>query len=264
LAISIRNRFLSDEDATRLYLEHPELKADSDSYCPTCRGTKTYQWKSETHQCDCSLQLQLYKHYLSSGIGATFQRLTWDDYEGEPNPLTIALDYLENHESYVSRGLGLIFLGRFGTGKTMIATLLLKELILLGYPCYGTTFSSMISMFTSGWKSIEDQRFFQKKLKQSHVLLLDDLGKEFRTKTNLAESVFDDILRSRVQNGFPTFITSNMTPAELEQGYGSAVLSLLREASISHVFAATSRDFREKAFARNVREIRAGEIRPIS
>jgi DNA replication protein DnaC len=145
----------------------------------------------------------------------------------------------------------------------MVATLLLKNMVRLGYRCYSTTFSSMISMFTSGWKTVEDQRFFQKKVKQSQVLLLDDIGKEFRTKTNLAESTFDDVLRSRVQNGFPTFVTTNMNLQEIKHGYGSAALSLLREASITHEFDGSLKDFRPQAFSRNMQEIHAGEIRPI-
>jgi DNA replication protein DnaC len=257
----IQNKFLSDSDADRLYESYPELRQSADKFCPTCATTKSYVWQGETFPCDCDGQRHLYKHYLNAGIGVLYQRLTWDDYQGDEDAGTIAQQYRDGHLVFVNRGLGLLFLGPFGTGKTMIANLLLKDLVKLGYRCFGTTFASMISMFTSGWKSLEEQQLFEQQIKNSQILLLDDVGKEFKTKTNLAESTFDDVLRTRIQAGRPTFMTTNMNQADMQEGYGSAVLSLLQEVSITHTFAGN--DFRQKARDRSLEESLGGEIRPI-
>jgi len=64
----------------------------------------------------------------------------------------------------------------------MSLSLLLKDLMKLGYSVYSTTFTNMIDMFTAGWNSGDDKRYFEKKMKSSDILLLDDVGKEFRTK----------------------------------------------------------------------------------
>lgn len=154
-----------------------------------------------------------------------------------------------------------LYLGDILTHNTFGVTMLLKDLIKQGYKCYSTTFASMIEMFTAGWKSTADQRYFQEKIVFSDVLLLDDLGRELRTKNRLSESTFDDVLRRRVQDGRPTFITTNMTLVEMNEGYGAAVLSLLSEKSILH--QVTGDDFRPKANRRMVREVQDGESRPI-
>lgn len=258
---SISNKFLSDSDADRLYDSYPEARLPENKFCPTCSATKSYVWRGETYHCDCNSQRHLYKHYLNAGIGVLYQRLTWDDYQGDTTAQKIAGEYLNQHQIFLNRGLGLLFLGPFGTGKTMLANLLLKDLVKLGYRCFGTTFASMISMFTSGWKSSEEQQFFEQKIKNSQILLLDDVGKEFKTKTNLSESTFDDVLRARIQAGRPTFMTTNMTQSDMLEGYGSAVLSLLQEVSITHTFA--GHDFRQKARERSLIESLGGEIRPI-
>lgn len=147
---NLRWRFLSDDQAGYLYEKNPNLGSDPDKFCPTCSKTGEYVWDGKTNECDCSLQLQLYKHYLNAGIGLTYQRLTWDDYHGDQNARDICLKYYEARKQLVPRGTGLMFLGPFGTGKTMTMNLLLKMLLWDRYDVYATTFTSMIEMFTSG------------------------------------------------------------------------------------------------------------------
>jgi DNA replication protein DnaC len=187
--------------------------------------------------------------------------MSWEDFEGDKTARELCEKYYEARVNLINGGTGLMFLGGFGTGKTMTMNLLLKELLWDKYNVYATTFTSMIEMFTAGWKSMEEQALFQKKVKQSKVLLLDDIGKEMRTRNNLAESTFDDVLRSRVQDGRPTFITSNMTIEEMGQGYGSAVFSLLQEVSIVHEFSGD--DYRQKSNQRLLDEALSGIVRPI-
>lgn len=257
----IETRYLDDDVAERLYRDHPDLGRSPDTYCPTCDKVGHYFWKGEERPCDCAAQLQLHKHYLLSGIGVDYQRMSWDDFQGDPELKAVVDLYLDGHSNFVNRGVGLLISGTFGTGKTFASMMLLKDLVKLGYSCYATTFASMIEMFTAGWRSDEDRRFFQEKVVYSQVLLLDDLGKEMRRKNNLAESTFDDVLRRRHSDGRPTLITTNFTKRELSEGYGGAILSLLREKSITH--EATGTDFRPQANDRMIREIKAGEFRPI-
>ena len=259
---NINTAFLPDDEADRIYSRYPYIGQDSETYCPTCEKEGTYVWKGETCQCNCHEQLQLYKHYLAAGIGVPYQRLDWADYEGEEDPLDKLGDYIQNYRRYLNRGVGLFFwgLGK-GTGKTMLTTLTLKEFVKRGVSCFSTTSSNMVAMFTAGWRSDEDRLHFQKKFVNSQVLLLDDVGRELRTKNNLAETTFDSILRTRVQEGRTTFITTNFTPQEIENGYGSAALSLLKEVSIHYEFS--GEDFRSKSQQRTVNEVKSGVTRPI-
>lgn len=264
MTFNIETSFIRETDAERLYRNFPKLQKGPDSFCPTCGGLKQFFWKDELHDCNCARQLQLHKHYLVAGIGVTYQRLDWEDYEGSPEIVDAMMKYLEGHANFVSRGIGLLIGGPYGAGKTMLTTLLLKELLKKGYKCYSTTFASTVEAFTAGWKSHEEQRYFQEKFVNSDVLLLDDLGREFRSKNGLNETTFDNILRTRVQGGRPTFITTNMPLSELEKGYGSAVLSLLREVSLEYSFPENdTEDFRERSQKRTLEEVKRGEVRPI-
>ena len=93
-------------------------------------------------------------------------------------------------------------------------------------------------------------------------LLLDDLGRDLRTGNNLPQSTFDSILRTRVQEGRTTLITTNMSMRELETGYGAASLSMLKEVSLR--IEVNGSDFRPRANARTLTELDDDEMRPIT
>lgn len=260
--LPLEKRFLSDKDAARLYRQHPEVKNSFEKYCPTCLTEKTYvDINGNTTNCDCKGQLNLHKQYLNSGIGVLYQRYSWDDYKGDPKLKGTSDVYLAQSDKMVGSGLGIIANGTYGVGKTFGLTMLCKSLLREGFSVFTTTFTAMIEMFTDGWTSREDKEIFQEKMSMSQVLLLDDLGKEMRNKSTLAESTFDHVLRSRVQNGRPTFITTNMDNDEMHRGYGGAVMSLLDETSIT--ISVSGEDFRKKAGSRKIQEVLAGKVRPI-
>jgi DNA replication protein DnaC len=259
LAFKIETAFISDADGDWLAENFPRMGRSHSSYCPTCGKAGTYRWQGADHQCDCRRQLKLHQHYLLAGIGVPYQRLDWEDYVG--GEIGDLIDFIADRERYLDRGIGFILAGGFGLGKTMLANLALKECVKSGYRCYATTFAQTIDMYTSTWYSLDEKHRFQRRFLQSDVLLLDDVGKEMRAKNNLPPATFDSILRSRVQAGRATLITTNMTLEELGQGYGAAVLSLLTESSM--LFKVGGEDFRPESRRRTRRELDNGETRPI-
>lgn len=258
--MTISGLLLSDAEREWLVTRFPELKAGVGEYCPTCQTTGSYVWRGETHVCDCAEQLRLHKRYLACGIGKPYQRLWWDDVDTEVwAQLEPIHDYLEFPAKYVNRGVGVYLWGPPGTGKTLISTLILKSLILSGYTGFSATSAEMVEMFTAGWRgNTDEQTWFSTKFLRSQVLLLDEL----RRDTRLAETTFDHVLRTRVHGGRPTILTTNLTPTQLESGYGSSVLSLLVEQSLE-VHLTLPQNYRARAHERMLAEIKSGEVRPI-
>lgn len=258
----LRYRILSDDETERLYRREPGLAKGYEKWCPTCDKRGWYLTAEGKVHCDCEMQVALFKHYAAAGIGTTYMRLNWADYQGSRGILRGLAKYEENRSEFIRRGMGLYLSGDVGTGKTMLANLVLKDMIKSGYVCFATTFAQTIEMYTAGWGDRDEKAWFQHKFLHSQVLLLDDLGKELRnTKLALAETTFDSILRQRVTNGRPTFITTNLDAGDLRDGYGKAILSLIREQSLEEVVA--GEDYRPKANESRVSEVLKGVTRPI-
>jgi DNA replication protein DnaC len=254
--------YLEDDELTRLEHEHPALAT---GICPTCKDKGNYLWQGVSRACDCGQQRRLYTRYLHAGIGILYQRLTMEDFEAQSPAEALAVqavrDYIDSAEAYISRGIGLFISGPVGVGKTLLGMLVLKELVKAEYNCYATTFSNTVEAFTSTWGDNEEKRRFADRFMFSDVLFLDDLGQEQRTSNRLPQTTFDRILRTRVQDGRPTILTTNMNATEIKVGYGAPVLSLLCEQSIE--IPMTGSDFRPRAHDRTIAEARSGEMRPI-
>ena len=175
--------------------------------------------------------------------------------------MVVAETYLRQHKAMVQNGIGLLYYGSWGTGKTLLAALTAKELVKLGYSVYFATFTQMIDEFTRGWGNNNDRDRFEDKVVKSDVFILDDVGKEFRSNSNLSEATFDHVLRQRALDNRSTFMTTNLNKEELNEGYGSAIFSLLKERMI--VQEVTGIDYRETSRTRVISEIREQKNRKI-
>lgn len=246
---------LSDAELGQLEQSHPELKQG----CITCRGAGTYHYEGQTALCDCREQRNLYVRYARAGIGLTYQRLTWQDLGVPADQLAPVHDYLAKLDEYVAAGMGLFLSGTVGSGKTTVLNLVLKECVRRDYDCYSTTFVGAVDEFAATWRDNSEKQSFARRFEHSKVLGIDDVGKEYPNK--VTAHTLDRILRTRDQEARPTLVTTNLTPDQVHQGYGGAVLSLLVGQSIE--VPLRGEDFRIKARSRKVVEIEKGWTRPI-
>jgi len=259
-----------DSELTRLRGKYGNLATVGD--CLTCRGRKTYLWyapdgTAQEYGCDCEAQWTLHLWLLSSGVEKNHQRLFWWDMTAtEDEALGAVAKYVQYAETYADQGRGLVLYGGHGSGKTSLAVLLLKTLIALGYDGYFTTFTEMLDTYTGGWRSPNDKAWFDARVKNAGVLVIDDVGREHqgRTASGLPERAFEEVLRHRISSGVPTFVTTNKAPEEINQGYGGGVMSLLAERSTTYHFRAE--DFRraDSVKDRFDDEARLGLTRPIA
>ena len=189
-------------------------------------------------------------------------RLSWDDFKGESTLTEAGRLWIENREGYLREGIGMTFSGPYGTGKTMVAALVAKDLVKLGVPTHLTTYAAMVEMFAAGWRSREDQAWFERKVVDTKVLVLDDIGKEM--KTALSETTFDHVMRARASNLRPTILTTNLTEKEINGRYGGGALSLLFERSVLVAVSADAEDYRTKARGLATHRALRGERTPIT
>lgn len=220
---TLRYVYLTDEEMQHVRSEYPEV-GDA-NWCPDCNGTGELNGEV----CDCELARQAFKHYALAGVGVTYMRLGWSDYRRQGAPVRrFCQEYAEKADSFRMNNMGLMLLGASGIGKTMAVSLLVKDLVKLGYKPYFTTYSNLVQMMGDGFYDEESRRWFVKKVLRSPFLAIDDIGKEFGNR--LSANAIDNVLRERVQHGRPTFVTSNLSRKDILETYGTASFSMLMEA----------------------------------
>lgn len=240
----LTDRIIEQDDADQLYLIYPDLPRSYLYGCPSCGKNMgmgvdgVVVLDDVAWTCNCKDQLQRHKHYLNAGVGATYQFLGWNNFNGDQNALTLVAGYAHDIADNIESGTGLMLSSKtLGTGKTMLGTLVIKSAVMNGYKCFATTFADMLSSMKAGWKDQAFAKWYKQRIDSAQVLMIDDLGKEMLGdngfNTSMAVNVFDSLLRTRVQQNRPTIITTNYDKGELMRTYGNAVASLLEEQQIT-------------------------------
>lgn len=228
---------LSTEDFERLKSQHSDLWQNPNTSCITCDKKGTFltllDGEEVTVKCDCVQQFILHLWLLNSGIGLSYQRLGWKDARGVPMPvMTKIADYLDHAREYANIGHGLTLVSSSrGTGKTLLMTLLLRRLALLGTDVFFCQFNQLINLHTAGWRDVEARRYFERRVINAGALGIDDVGKENIGRGEMIPTLVDEILRTRIQHSRPTFITANLTTDEMGQRYFSDVVELFSGAN---------------------------------
>lgn len=259
---------LHDEQSRWLAEHYPDLPDTPRAGCVTCAGRRTFRWygpESEPaeYRCPCPDQYIAHRRLLYSGVGVQYQRLTWTDFYGlAAEHADLAAEYVERLDSYLGSGVGMILHGAGrGTGKTMYAMLLIKRVVGAGRDVYATTFGELLDSYSSGWRDKADRDWFARRVRNAGLLLVDDLGREYKGRKDMGDRALEDVLRHRVQHSRPTFVTTNYSMREVAEGYGGHTMSVLTERSIPLEF--TGPDRRPEVHSRMIAEIRAGLTRPV-
>lgn len=263
-------RTLTTEQSQRLTREYGRLPTVD--RCITCHGSKSFRWYRDgsrdpadvvDYTCDCPSQFILSRRLLHSGIHESYQRLGWAD-AGHiaDETLAQAIEYLDHYREFMSAGYGIILWGSKGNGKTMLGHLILKTLIGHGADVYASTFTALLDAYAGGWKDKADRIWFDQRIRNADALLVDDLGRERnKGEGSLGEAALEEVIRHRVARSKPTFVTTNVSPDQVEQGYGGHTMSLLSERSSMMHFV--GRDWRGAMRQRTFDEAVGGLTRPI-
>jgi DNA replication protein DnaC len=259
-------RTLTDADSSRLRRYGIVAWHDPEKTCLTCSKSEdgTFKARDGLYACDCKGQWKMHRWMLNAGIGTRYQRLSWVDATGaSPNALQAVMAYVDKADSRIASGMGLT-LGspNTGTGKTMLSALLAKGLLAVGHDVYFTQFNDMLDAFSAGWRDEEERRWFVRRVRNAGVLVVDDIGREHKGRAEVAEAMFDTVIRHRISSSLPTIITTNYTQADMLAGLGGNVMSLLSE--VNPYVDSPGVDFRSQAQARTLDEAQAGIVRPIT
>jgi DNA replication protein DnaC len=222
--------------------------------CVTCNGAKTFRYYNlETgsdeiveYDCPCKDQWIANRFFSYNGVALAHQRISWRDLRPSETDERILLEYVVNLDHALRSGMGLYLFGKYGTGKTSVGVLILKEALAQGYPGHFTSFMDLKDTYTQSYSGgEEDREWYRKKIRETQLLVIDDPGKQSADSQKgfeYSRTVLDDVLRHRMADDLPTIITSNLPLGEFGEGYGDRLRSLVTEKMLFHEMSGT--DFR--------------------
>ncbi|MBP5209661.1 MAG: ATP-binding protein [Clostridia bacterium] len=230
----LRAENLSLQQARRDLLAHLGLPADYTEpryACAVCRDTG----RTETGLCACMKRALAMEGLRTSGLGRLAQTQTFD---------TFSLDYyhgddrvsmqrnLEAAQSAAEdfspeRPLFLLLIGPTGLGKTHLSTALACRVIERGYDVCSDSAQNIIGAYEHDHfrAGRGEDEFAADKYETCELLVVDDLGTEFKTPFSL--SCLYHLLNTRINQGRSTVINTNLSVADLRARYDDRVTSRL-------------------------------------
>ena len=122
-------------------------------------------------------------------------------------------EYYDNYDPYKTIK-GLYLHGNFGTGKSFLVAALLNELKnKFGVRTEIVYVPELLRKLKENLNIVGEKLYY---LENVDILLLDDIGAEKVTEWGRDE-ILGTILQTRMNNGMPTFFTSNLNILELEK-----------------------------------------------
>lgn len=183
---------------------------------------------------ECSILRRRWKDRLSKArIGERYWKCTPDRVVADTAPLHLRkqvnaiVEYRENLIENFREGMGLILMGPVGTMKTTAAVSVLMESLSQGLGGYFIVSASLLDeIFTLKASNMEEWVAFERRLKETSLLVWDDLGAEY--SEGWVQTKVDAIISERYNHNKPTILTTNLSSEELKGRYAERVIDRLR------------------------------------
>lgn len=138
------------------------------------------------------------------------------------------LAYYVRAEEMLEKGIGLYLYSKENqTGKTSIAVALLKRIIRLRYTALFEEAGRLKNALTRN-EEFDEAFTIDQRIRSVDMLVIDDLGKEYRTSSGYAETTFENIIRDRIQSLKPIIITGNLAPKAISSTYSHSLSAMLK------------------------------------
>ena len=171
------------------------------------------------------------KNLINMGVPKALLDLSLEDLDLNEKILDYVQGYIDNIDNGFKYNKGLFLYGSNGTGKTSIASIIIKEAYKHRYTAKRMTWVDYMTLYTRAWgcNNFELKMHTEdviKDIKDREFLVLEEIGKEQDNK--LAMTLLEDLLRHREDKGFPTIICTNLSPKSIVERYGASIESLIK------------------------------------
>lgn len=179
----------------------------------------------------------------ASNLGERFSSRTFGNFDPrrDKTAFDACRNYANNELVFRSKKNSLLLFGGVGSGKTHLAAAIANTFIDRSIPVLFATFSSHLGEIRDEFDHT-GQRKYLSMMKNTPVLVIDDLGKE--KKTEWTQQILYDVVNYRYEHLLPIIITSNFDTDSFANYVGEAVWSRLYE--MSGAVTTAGKDYRQE------------------
>ncbi len=229
LAAQEKRRFLLRQSG------FPEDYLETKYHCSICKDTGSH----DGLYCECYSRLirdVARKELDSRGLisKCTFESFSTDLYpdvtdsvigKNQREHMKGVLEFCKNYaDRFTLDSKGLLMMGKTGLGKTHLSLAIANRVFDKGYDVYYDSIHNIMDKLEKehfGRLNPEDS--IRDTVLSCDLLIIDDLGVEFSTQFTISE--VHNIINTRMINGVPTIISTNLSIAELEEKYSQRITS---------------------------------------
>jgi len=180
---------------------------------------------------------------IDAKIPTRYIGLTFDDFIAETDKQKVILEACKGFTKK-EFDVGLIMCGRNGTGKSMLCSIIIQEIIRMNpYDNHGgnpfshfkqakrlyTEAIKLVRLVKSSWR--KDSRFTEQEVldyfTSPTVLVVDEIGVQYGSATEA--QFITEIINDRYNQRKPTILCGNMTIAEIKNLIGERVVDRFRD-----------------------------------
>jgi DNA replication protein DnaC len=215
------------------------------SRCPKCTEEHDQKIERDRLEYEAQREARLFQQRIdAAGVPPRFVGKSFRDFNAvspqQKRVLQIVENYVSNFEATLKAGRCLMFLGSVGTGKTLLSSVMVQELLQVkrpapegyfrpGFTAYYSTAIGVVRALRDTWRkdSSLSETDVLKKLSGVDLLVIDEIGVQFGSEAELTQ--LTELIDLRYRSVKPTIAISNLDLAGLERFLGARAVDRLRE-----------------------------------
>lgn len=212
---------------------YEEDALDVHYFCESCKDTGYVN----NHRCKCYREIlkDIQRNRLSKI--APLEESTFESFKSEyyPEDNSSAMSPREKAErikescrkyatSFTTASSNIMFMGGTGLGKTHLSLAIANAVINRGFSVvYGNAQNILSDLQNENFGRTNDLRYTERDVLGCDLLILDDLGTEYKSSYTVA--CLYNIINTRISAKLPTVISTNFSLDELEEKYDQRITS---------------------------------------
>ena len=175
---------------------------------------------NDSELCICMSVFRYLNRLIQAGIPQEYWTLSLDKLEVPERYIQHVRKFLRNYRNALNRGLGMMFLGSNGIGKTTLMVEIGKHFALIGYSVTYFTLQRYIN-----------QKFTEYPIDISgcDVILIDEIDKAYaKPGSDYLPKTFEELVRQIISLNKVSIFSTNSSTASVKELFGGSVFSAIK------------------------------------